>query len=173
MQHDLLTLAAQEVAEKLLHLRIDRHTRRPIDDRRNHACQRIGSVDKRLLCDSIERTGRRNPNCESFDVRPRVTNIRNRNAVTILRQSVQNLLTMVIDRSVGTVDVRELMEIAVPAMAPLHQVLLQENTEAVVNLPAIRRNRLVRPFSGQAQFRSEEHTSELQSPMYLVCRLLL
>src|SRR5437762_10535185 len=24
-----------------------------------------------------------------------------------------------------------------------------------------------------AQFRSEEHTSELQSPMYLVCRLLL
>src|SRR5436189_1773520 len=39
------------------------------------------------------------------------------------------------------------------------------------------------PWTGQAesrgrsgnsaQFRSEEHTSELQSPMYLVCRLLL
>src|SRR5437763_14807388 len=27
--------------------------------------------------------------------------------------------------------------------------------------------------SGGAGFRSEEHTSELQSPMYLVCRLLL
>src|SRR5437764_6829956 len=28
-------------------------------------------------------------------------------------------------------------------------------------------------FLAQAFFRSEEHTSELQSPMYLVCRLLL
>ena len=27
--------------------------------------------------------------------------------------------------------------------------------------------------SGEGYFRSEEHTSELQSPMYLVCRLLL
>src|SRR5437762_6028827 len=27
--------------------------------------------------------------------------------------------------------------------------------------------------SGLVAFRSEEHTSELQSPMYLVCRLLL
>src|SRR5437879_8652264 len=29
------------------------------------------------------------------------------------------------------------------------------------------------PDSGGAPARSEEHTSELQSPMYLVCRLLL
>src|SRR5437879_11039607 len=29
------------------------------------------------------------------------------------------------------------------------------------------------PASGAAPRRSEEHTSELQSPMYLVCRLLL
>src|ERR1017187_7585762 len=28
-------------------------------------------------------------------------------------------------------------------------------------------------FHGSLLFRSEEHTSELQSPMYLVCRLLL
>src|SRR5437762_5532874 len=28
-------------------------------------------------------------------------------------------------------------------------------------------------FMGEAGARSEEHTSELQSPMYLVCRLLL
>src|SRR5437764_4466384 len=28
-------------------------------------------------------------------------------------------------------------------------------------------------FSPRLQIRSEEHTSELQSPMYLVCRLLL
>src|SRR5437762_12082062 len=30
-----------------------------------------------------------------------------------------------------------------------------------------------RQHSAQRQQRSEEHTSELQSPMYLVCRLLL
>src|SRR5437762_6930876 len=29
------------------------------------------------------------------------------------------------------------------------------------------------PWAQQTQERSEEHTSELQSPMYLVCRLLL
>src|SRR5437764_15243105 len=29
------------------------------------------------------------------------------------------------------------------------------------------------PRAGRHQGRSEEHTSELQSPMYLVCRLLL
>src|SRR5436189_5107616 len=32
---------------------------------------------------------------------------------------------------------------------------------------------VLREDSDAAQFRSEEHTSELQSPMYLVCRLLL
>src|SRR5437764_2692548 len=30
-----------------------------------------------------------------------------------------------------------------------------------------------RAATGELDFRSEEHTSELQSPMYLVCRLLL
>src|SRR5437764_9808297 len=30
-----------------------------------------------------------------------------------------------------------------------------------------------KPVVGEARPRSEEHTSELQSPMYLVCRLLL
>src|SRR5437879_7082161 len=30
-----------------------------------------------------------------------------------------------------------------------------------------------RPAPFDADYRSEEHTSELQSPMYLVCRLLL
>src|SRR5437762_6013151 len=29
------------------------------------------------------------------------------------------------------------------------------------------------PLEGHGEDRSEEHTSELQSPMYLVCRLLL
>ena len=35
------------------------------------------------------------------------------------------------------------------------------------------RNHVVNKFSDQIEVRSEEHTSELQSPMYLVCRLLL
>src|SRR5436189_3583349 len=39
--------------------------------------------------------------------------------------------------------------------------------------PAIRSANASRPGSSIAIVRSEEHTSELQSPMYLVCRLLL
>src|SRR5437762_11170975 len=44
--------------------------------------------------------------------------------------------------------------------------------------PAIHREAIVQVYAGRAfgwrgAFRSEEHTSELQSPMYLVCRLLL
>src|SRR5437762_11365302 len=39
----------------------------------------------------------------------------------------------------------------------------------VLNPSAARRAAAARPRTG----RSEEHTSELQSPMYLVCRLLL
>src|SRR5437879_10310123 len=33
--------------------------------------------------------------------------------------------------------------------------------------------RIIKIATAGARFRSEEHTSELQSPMYLVCRLLL
>src|SRR5436189_4385041 len=44
-------------------------------------------------------------------------------------------------------------------------------------LPEPRDRRVPRPqldeAPGDAHARSEEHTSELQSPMYLVCRLLL
>src|SRR5437764_8764633 len=32
---------------------------------------------------------------------------------------------------------------------------------------------ILAPFAAAVNSRSEEHTSELQSPMYLVCRLLL
>src|SRR5437762_7839984 len=38
---------------------------------------------------------------------------------------------------------------------------------------ATRAGRLSGGFIGESRERSEEHTSELQSPMYLVCRLLL
>src|SRR5436189_2253098 len=44
----------------------------------------------------------------------------------------------------------------------------------VADLPDQRRRRGVRGRGRHARLsRSEEHTSELQSPMYLVCRLLL
>src|SRR5437762_11390740 len=38
---------------------------------------------------------------------------------------------------------------------------------------ALARKAEARPGQSPGQTRSEEHTSELQSPMYLVCRLLL
>src|SRR5436189_3463857 len=37
----------------------------------------------------------------------------------------------------------------------------------------VARAQLQHPLEGGHDLRSEEHTSELQSPMYLVCRLLL
>src|SRR5437762_3932950 len=42
-----------------------------------------------------------------------------------------------------------------------------------VNVPAGTISARVIEVFGSAKDRSEEHTSELQSPMYLVCRLLL
>src|SRR5437764_10045575 len=45
-----------------------------------------------------------------------------------------------------------------------------------LDLPTAARElrRVLRPNGvGRSRWRSEEHTSELQSPMYLVCRLLL
>src|SRR5437762_5608786 len=52
-------------------------------------------------------------------------------------------------------DVRELDEVQVVRVSPLDT------------------HRLAPAGSGGPPTRSEEHTSELQSPMYLVCRLLL
>src|SRR5437763_15045015 len=41
-----------------------------------------------------------------------------------------------------------------------------------LSLQEVSRAGIVRVFQNPRVFRSEEHTSELQSPMYLVCRLL-
>src|SRR5437879_10657115 len=50
-------------------------------------------------------------------------------------------------------------------------------TSSNTTWPRMRSSRFVRPGTSSSGFsfkiRSEEHTSELQSPMYLVCRLLL
>src|SRR5437762_10631622 len=48
--------------------------------------------------------------------------------------------------------------------ADVAQLVLQDALEA---------SRLILRAVDEADMRSEEHTSELQSPMYLVCRLLL
>src|SRR3712207_6862799 len=45
--------------------------------------------------------------------------------------------------------------------------------ETPLNAPACRREALGNSLSRQGYPRSEEHTSELQSRQYLVCRLLL
>src|SRR2546425_7985075 len=53
-----------------------------------------------------------------------------------------------------------------------HQIQLQSGDPAAVGSAEYGRN-LVRRLAGPASHRSEEHTSELQSLAYLVCRLLL
>src|SRR5258708_14911770 len=55
------------------------------------------------------------------------------------------------------------------APAPNSGVLVLPNTIA----PAARRQAIVLGKTNTPEFRSEEHTSELQSPDHLVCRLLL
>src|SRR5437763_10110951 len=54
-------------------------------------------------------------------------------------------------------------------------VALGHRRLAVIDLPGGRQPMTVRTPGGDVAmvYRSEEHTSELQSPMYLVCRLLL
>src|SRR5437764_11380426 len=50
------------------------------------------------------------------------------------------------------------------------QTALSATIRLAVSVVTWRQAPILRPASG---LRSEEHTSELQSPMYLVCRLLL
>src|SRR5437762_11368921 len=55
-----------------------------------------------------------------------------------------------------------------PLAAKAHPAMkMAETTTHAINLPRSAR------FIAPGNRRSEEHTSELQSPMYLVCRLLL
>src|SRR5687768_17657415 len=53
-----------------------------------------------------------------------------------------------------------------PAQKPYHKAYALETTLEVVRTEAM-------SYFGVADFRSEEHTSELQSRLHLVCRLLL
>src|SRR5437879_11441849 len=56
------------------------------------------------------------------------------------------------------------------AMTP-YEIMLSESQERMLLVAEHGREREV--LGVFAKWRSEEHTSELQSPMYLVCRLLL
>src|SRR5437764_11911027 len=49
----------------------------------------------------------------------------------------------------------------------------EQTYEAPAKPPKPRSREAMRPGRQLRRVRSEEHTSELQSPMYLVCRLLL
>src|SRR5436189_4887291 len=64
-------------------------------------------------------------------------------------------------------------EAIVPGL--LNETLPGLRGQFVNDLPASRAAQHVLPPDGKLRIagRSEEHTSELQSPMYLVCRLLL
>src|SRR5437763_5357506 len=58
---------------------------------------------------------------------------------------------------------------------PLHRIRPEIMILPLFAIGDDRRTRRLEPLDGIAnrRSRSEEHTSELQSPMYLVCRLLL
>src|ERR1017187_2431691 len=56
------------------------------------------------------------------------------------------------------------------SMATYHEITLSRSSTTQQKRTPTTPNVMAKPF---AVMRSEEHTSELQSPMYLVCRLLL
>src|SRR5437879_7599691 len=67
------------------------------------------------------------------------------------------------------------VEVHQPLLEPLeHAADLAELDQVIIDLTGDRLDLgAQRHLLGQIGCRSEEHTSELQSPMYLVCRLLL
>src|SRR5437762_3663208 len=76
------------------------------------------------------------------------------------------------ERSVN--ELVQVVDIGQPGVSRQLQIL--EDADFVVVRPDGRRRMYaLRPdrFRELSEWRSEEHTSELQSPMYLVCRLLL
>src|SRR5947209_19048616 len=54
-----------------------------------------------------------------------------------------------------------------------HKDVAQVRYELPINTPVINTSTPPKPTCSAAETRSEEHTSELQSRQYLVCRLLL
>src|SRR5258707_1436635 len=54
-----------------------------------------------------------------------------------------------------------------------YTTLFRSQAEDGKRLPRVYRKRILSPMTYLLRFRSEEHTSELQSRQYLVCRLLL
>src|SRR5437763_6695733 len=60
-----------------------------------------------------------------------------------------------------------------PGDARFEERLAGRGARAVVKKDSLRESERSRPLEESLSSRSEEHTSELQSPMYLVCRLLL
>src|SRR5437763_8289162 len=77
-------------------------------------------------------------------------------------------ITSLQSNRVGTESGKDRSEIARRA----HIILKDQHAQAICS----KRREAIRTADGRYRFsasRSEEHTSELQSPMYLVCRLLL
>src|SRR5437879_8275037 len=72
-----------------------------------------------------------------------------------------------------TLSLHDALPIYVIEIAPenIHRSLAEGRT--VINSEASKLMALVFAEGPKSEDRSEEHTSELQSPMYLVCRLLL
>src|SRR5258708_9131282 len=58
-------------------------------------------------------------------------------------------------------------------MSPRGPIMIDSETRDIVQTVYIRRVEKLNGILYNVEFRSEEHTSELQSPDHLVCRLLL
>jgi hypothetical protein len=73
--HNLLAFSTQQVAEKLIHLWIDGHSGRAIDDCGDHSCERVGLVDQGLLCYRIEGARGQDADGEWLDLGAGVTDV--------------------------------------------------------------------------------------------------
>src|SRR5437764_8363905 len=91
---------------------------------------------------------------------------------TIVRRGLRSLLQTEKDIEViGEADTgRQAVQLAV-ALKP--DVVLMDIAMPMLNGLEATRQIIRQAPSSRVLIRSEEHTSELQSPMYLVCRLLL
>src|SRR5437879_8006055 len=74
-------------------------------------------------------------------------------------------------RAVG--DFHEQEHVLRPRRAAFVQVRSQQEQIGLRHRALVDHQRVLRIDEAKLSIRSEEHTSELQSPMYLVCRLLL
>src|SRR5262249_34678012 len=107
----LLAFAAEDVAQELLHLRVNGLPRQPVDEGVGEARQRILARDEVLLRGLVKGAALLRGEGDSSYVRMRVTDAGDRKPEAVLPQSVYDLLSAFIDRAVGVLNVFELFQV--------------------------------------------------------------